>query len=326
MSATTTEHPCLLCTGHYSPLLESFPRGLRVYMRCSNCGLIAEDPTQYDQVDFDLSKTPDQLDDHDRKAFHDRYGESIQVAQDDGELYKLYDYDDPQEMRAAICDRVDAHIKSAHLPERLTVVEVGCADGFLLRELQRRRPGTTVMGIDPSPVSFEQGSKHGTPMMQGTLETVDAARLPTADVAIALGNLMLHENPVRTLELMAATTKPNGIIVFDVKNSGCLARASARHLARTPLKRLRPVRNYVTRNFMNFRYGFDRKTVVDLTRAAGLELEELQSVPPRAIAFANQHRGSNGVAGTIWRLMDAVDRRNQNQAWLEVRARVPAQR
>lgn len=326
-SAATPTHDdantgCIVCHGQeFKTVLTSFPHGSsdrgHDYQECAECGAIREDPALFTDVSFDFSASIDELSDEEKRTFRDQFGEVIEVVTDEGEPYEKFDYEDTNDMINDLARRVLAHIPVAgERPIRL--LDVGCADGFLLRRLQQSRPDLEVVGIDPSPVSHEQAAQQGTTTHVGTLQTVALDELGEFDVAIAIGNLMLHPDPADSLARMRSVLKSGGTLIVDVKNQSTSTRELARFLARTPLAGSGPVRSYITRNYENLRWSLRTPHLVRIVEAASFRPVEVNAVPPRALAYANAHKGSNGLAGLVWRAFDRVDQLRGERAWTEV--------
>jgi len=317
-----TKSPCILCNHEsFSVSLTSYPWGYpdepRLYERCNNCGLIREDPLAYQTVEFDIHENPESMSPEERRQFQYKYGEAMDVIDDTGELYALYEYDDPAQMSNDLLDRIIRRNTVANAP---SVLEIGCADGFLLRELKKVIPDLIGLGIDPSPVSYKRAKKLGTNTLLGTLQDIDSQThdIPKVDIAYAFGNLMLHPDPLDTLIKMRSTLKPDGKIIVDVKNINSLPRKLALITARTPLRSLPPIRKFITRNFTNMRYSFSKEQVCKMAELAGLKVVELNTLPPRALAYSNSHKGSNGIIGIVWHIFDWIDSLRDERAWVEL--------
>lgn len=329
--ATSTPVPgpgaseCIVCgTSRFRTVLTSYPLGFpgrgHDYQRCESCGVLREDPALYADVEFDFEADVASLTDEQKQIFRDQFGEVIEVVTDEGEPYEKFAYDDTNDMIDDLATRVLDRLP-APSDSRLRLLDVGCANGFLLRRLQASRPDLDVVGIDPSPVSHAQAVEHGTTTHVGTLQTVSPDDLGTFDVVIAIGNLMLHPDPSDSLKRMRALMAPGATLIADVKNQATTTRELARLIARTPLATVGPVRSYITRNYENLRWSFRTDHFVKIVEAAGFAPIEVNALAPRALAYANAHKGSNGAAGIVWRAFDRVDQLRSERAWTEVVAR-----
>ncbi|MEM6794620.1 MAG: class I SAM-dependent methyltransferase, partial [Acidobacteriota bacterium] len=72
---------------------------------------------------------------------------------------------------------VPAFIERYGLAAGSRVLDVGCAKGFLLFELERAVPGLEVVGVDVSPYAVA----HGKPEIRRRLAVADASALPFPD-------------------------------------------------------------------------------------------------------------------------------------------------
>lgn len=279
-----------------------------------------EDPVRYDSTDdFDFDIDLDEISEEDQRRFRRTFVEKIDIGESD-ELYADYAFEDSTQMLQYLQQRVLGAIEeyqetnTDYVPAR--VLEVGCADGFLLRALREYFPQIhTVVGIDPSPVATERGRTHSTDLRTGVLSTVDVDG--EFDLIIIIGNLMLHEDPLDSLKRAASMLAPGGIIVGDVKNPLASTRLAARWFAQLPSgRRPRLLQNFIDRNFENYRFGISKDTLHELARRADLDVLDLSTEPPRALKFKNSHKGSNGLAGFFWEVSDRLDRLRDERAWL----------
>lgn len=256
-----------------------------------------------------------------------RFGASIRMTAKDDTLYPSVGYvgDD---LREGLFLRVE-EILLAHAGlaagASLRILEVGCASGFLLERLHAAYPATTVVGVDPSPVSCEQANaRRGVIAHCGTLDTVDVGG-EQFDIVVMIGNLMLHPNPERSLRLVAGHVRPGGTILFDVKNPNSSARVLGRWLSRGGLlRRFRRIPKVLKHSWHGMRYGLPRSWLTAVVADLGLEVVALRSRPPRLLEFSNRNELSRGLFGLAWRATNMWDRVRDERAWLEVVCRRPA--
>ena len=289
------------------------------FFRCNECGLIFEDPKRYlsyDDFDFDLE--PSLISETEAEQFKQTFLESVDIGEP-GELYSAYEFTDTEQMVTALAERIAGAISRHKLrspgwrPQR--ILEVGCADGFLMRRLADVLPEATFVGVEPSPVTSERGRSLGSDIRTGILDSVSFEA--PFDLVIMVGNWMLHENPVETLASITGLVADDGLVVGDTKNPNTLTRKVASSLARTGLHgHLDPLQGYVSRNFENYRYGISRGVLKTICERLDLNIERTLSLPPRALEHENTHQGSNGLAGTVWRWLDRIDMLREEQAWL----------
>lgn len=269
--------------------------------------------------DFDFDIQVDEISEEDQRRFRRTFVEKIDIGESD-ELYADYAFEDSTEMLQYLRQRVLGAIENYrkinkdYVPAR--VLEVGCADGFLLRALREDMSQIqTVVGIDPSPVATERGRAHSTDLRTGVLSTVDVEG--EFDLIIIIGNLMLHEDPLDSLQRATSMLAPGGIIVGDAKNPLAATRLAAKWFTRLPSgRRPRPMQSFIDRNFENYRFGISKATLHEMARRADLDVLDLSTEPPRALKFENSHKGSNGLAGFFWELSDRIDGARDEKAWL----------
>ena len=316
-----TEH-CVLCeaerpvrTHTVAPHAEPRP-----YLRCDSCGLVFEAP-RLRTARFDFGKDVEDLTEADAAAFEEEFVESLSIAGEGG-LYSDYQYEDPDEMPGGLFDQVDGPLAGAFArDESFRLLEVGCATGFLMRQVLARYPNSEAVGVEPSPVSCREAAAAGLDVRNGTTSSVP---LPAGsfDAAVCIGSLMIHENPVQTLRDMAAALRPGGLLVLDVKNVRCTARLLGRIAGRVPAASRVPVlRKLAAQSFEAMRFAFDSRTITAALDRAGCDVVCLTTKPPRQLTFANRSADTRGLTGAAWRVLDRVDRLRGQQAWIDVVAR-----
>jgi SAM-dependent methyltransferase len=85
-------------------------------------------------------------------------------------------------------------VKQYGLTSKSSVLDVGCAKGFMLYDMQRLIPGIQVQGIDISEYAIE----HAYPAVRDFVEVGDAKKLPYADNSF---DLVISVNTVHNLVL-----------------------------------------------------------------------------------------------------------------------------
>ena len=102
--------------------------------------------------------------------------------------------------------------------ERLKVLDIGCGNGVLLRQFQKR--GCVCFGSDPSPWAHEFAEQYGYTMLR-RIEEADIA--PNFfDIITATSTLEHVARPLEHLKYMIAAVKEGGIIYLTVPNYGSL--------------------------------------------------------------------------------------------------------
>lgn len=103
-----------------------------------------------------------------------------------------------------------------HFPRLESLLEVGCGTGFLLSELRRRSPGTTLVGCD---ILFEAIAGVRQRLNDVLLFQGDALRLPVHgrfDAVAALDVIEHLDDDRRALEEIFQVLKPGGGLVVTV--------------------------------------------------------------------------------------------------------------
>jgi 2-polyprenyl-3-methyl-5-hydroxy-6-metoxy-1,4-benzoquinol methylase len=102
--------------------------------------------------------------------------------------------------------------------EGLKILDIGCGNGVLLRQFQKR--GCVCFGSDPSPWAREYAEQYGYTML-GRIEQADIA--PNFfDIITATSTLEHIARPLEHLKHVVAAVKEGGIIYLTVPNYGSL--------------------------------------------------------------------------------------------------------
>jgi SAM-dependent methyltransferase len=113
-------------------------------------------------------------------------------------------------------------------PDRL--VEIGCGDGALLAELERRGAAATLHGFDVSEAAIRAAHDRGLP----SVEVFDGRRLPVGDgsfdVAL-LSHVLEHVDDPLALLREAARTAPTVVVEVPLERSLSGRRGSRRRLS-----------------------------------------------------------------------------------------------
>jgi len=100
----------------------------------------------------------------------------------------------------------------------LKVLDIGCGNGILLRQFQKR--GCVCFGSDPSPWAHEYAEQYGYTMLRRIEEAGIAPN--SFDIITATSTLEHVARPLEHLKYMIAAVKKGGIIYLTVPNYGSL--------------------------------------------------------------------------------------------------------
>jgi SAM-dependent methyltransferase len=228
---------------------------------------------------------------------------------------------DHQRMAMGICDAVVESFKlhggSMDLPFRL--LDIGCANGFLLGEVKRRYKHADVVGVEPSPVSALKAKRlFDVDVHVGTLNTF-ASSGSTFDFVTILGNLQLHENPFQTLSKAHELLRPGGLLLCQFKNPFCSARVLGRWASKTPmLKHSRITKLVFERGFACMRHSGSKSTLRTAIERTGLRVLSTITIAPRMLAWTDGKKAhAAGVKGVVWNVLDKLDQMTDQRAWIE---------
>ena len=195
---------CVVC-GNEAKLYLQYP-GVGSFLKCK-CGLIFQDPHEFIDEESTLARTKDQA--VNAEDFQRTFSESIDTSDESGNMYADHGIQH-EKMVDGICSELVATLTNFakfDFGRPFSVLDVGCATGFLLDALQKRFPAARVAGVEPSPVSGRKAKQlYGLDIHVGTMNTFPAPSTPF-DLVTILGNLQLHENPFRTLAQAAGSLK-----------------------------------------------------------------------------------------------------------------------
>ena len=253
-------------------------------------------------------------DDEYRKLFV----ETSNVRNEAGEDYGDYEWDDQKELRDGVSQHV---IQSIHRHfsdnKPLRIIDIGCASGFTSVSFADAFPDSSIVSLDPSPqVKGVDGYRNQIRAVQSTLQGAEI-EANSYDVAVIIGNMMLHDDPLDTLSLALDVLKPGGLLVFDFKNIKSSPRVIGIFLSRIGLAKFLP-KSLFDRNFLNMRFGYHEKYVTDFLQTKQARFVNRRSKPPRLLEFGNKSAFSGGWKGLVWRILNKVDEFRGQQAWLQL--------
>ncbi len=288
------------------------------FLKC-RCGLIFQDPREFvAEADAMGAATDDE-------TFRKAFSESIDTSDDDGNMYAAHGIQH-QNMVDGICDDLVAALTvhgKMDLTRPFSLLDIGCATGFLLDAVRRRFPWAEVAGVEPSPVSARKARElYGLEIHVGTMNTCQFES-ETFDVVSILGNLQLHENPFETLRRAAVAMKPAGLLVCQFKNPQCSARVLGRWASKLPVVRnAGPTRQVLERGFTCMRHSGNRKSLAAAISQTGLQVVHTETVAPRMARFSGMNQAhARGLNGRIWSLLNHLDKLMGQQAWIQFTCR-----
>ncbi len=161
------------------------------------------------------------------------------------------------------------------------LLEVGCAAGHLLCEMERR--GWECSGVELSEPSLEAArSRTSGTLHLGTL--VDFTGPQSSFDAIAAFDVLAHQTaPLATLSQMASLLRPGGSLVLSTVNEGWPLVPVFRHLFTLLPEQTAGIRDemYEAQHYCYF----DESTVAQLIRSAGLEPVGAQPLAPYSARY-----------------------------------------
>src|SRR6185369_6093465 len=96
------------------------------------------------------------------------------------EEHQFYTANGPVARSAAIAEWIAAHVPAGAWETAGLGLEVGAGAGFLVRELQRRHPRKTFVGVEPNAAAAEAGRRAGSDIRAGLQDLRTCADLAWA--------------------------------------------------------------------------------------------------------------------------------------------------
>ncbi len=314
---------CVVC-GKEAALYMQHP-GVGCFLKCS-CGLIFQDPNEFiaEQSTLVARSEDSNLSPED---FQRTFSESIDTSDESGNMYADHGIQH-EKMVYGICNELVVTLKEYakfDFNRSFSVLDVGCATGFLLDALKKRFPTARIAGVEPSPVSGKKAKElYGIDIHVGTMSTFPVPAAPF-DLVTILGNLQLHENPFRTLSQAADNLTGGGVLVCQFKNPYCTARVLSRTMTKTPwVKDFKITRLMLERGFACMRHSGSKQALKSAIETTGLKVIHTRTLPPRMAVYSDMAQAhASGIKGTIWKFLNRVDRMIDQQAWIEFVCRKP---
>lgn len=313
---------CVVCGNEAEPYMQH--PGVGSFLKC-RCGLIFQDPDEFIAEESTLAARDDaELSPED---FQRTFSESIDTSDESGNMYADHGIQH-EKMVDGICGELVATLKehaNFDFNRPFSVLDIGCATGFLLDALRKRFPNARVAGVEPSPVSGNKAKKlYGLDIHVGTMNTFPAPAMPF-DLVTILGNLQLHENPFRTLAQATEHLAEGGVLVCQFKNPYCTARVLSRTMTKTPLLRDSKItRLMLERGFACMRHSGSKQALKSAIETTGLNVIHTRTLPPRMAVYSDMAQAhASGIKGRIWKFLNRVDRMIDQQAWIEFVCRKP---
>ncbi|MCK8604360.1 class I SAM-dependent methyltransferase [Desulfoferrobacter suflitae] len=313
---------CLFCkSSAIQPLeIEGANKPGQPYFICKLCGLIFVE-FEIDKA-FEHSLTNDVVRQPPSSHNLDEFGEKFGSVK----YFNFYAGMNQELGETVIAQSVVDAIKMYHLNgsknKNISILEVGCATGWLLSRLQRTFPNAQMMGLEPNPHScYTAWSKFGVEVRNGTVQSYLPVHGECFDVVVMMGNLQLHPDPFCTLSLLAKSLCPGGLIIFETKNPHSSPRLLANLVARIPwISRTTFARKIQRQSYNGLRVGIPMSVITRHVKYLDLELCKLETTGPRSLRF--QSKKMNGRTFRImWKVADAIDCIRGQRAWTFVVAR-----
>ncbi len=326
MKSVNEQSTCIYCHGNGERYLHHAAIG-KMY-QCRSCRLIFGDPVQYaEEATIDLTQISQEPTEAERQQFSKIFSEGIDTSDGEGSMYADFSMSQ-RDLEIGLADAIEVAARehaSFRFEEPFSVLDIGCATGFLLNELKKRYSHASVTGVEPSPVSCRKGKElYGLELFCGTMKSFNSGE-EQFDLVTILGNLHLHENPFETLERAHRVLKPGGLLIFDMKNPLSTVRRLSRVLAQVPvLRSSRLVTLAIERGYLCMRYSGSKKFLSRAASGSGFVPLDVVTRPPRVLAYAKgaSNHGA-GWVGRLWRLLDDLDGVLDQRAWIQVCCRKP---
>lgn len=284
-------------------------------MFCSMCGISFDSNVSEVLKRYARLENP-RITDLSEDEYREYFIESSDITDGTDNIYTEFNWDSQDELKRGIISHITTQIDEAYSPQdKISILDVGCGDGFTTILLSKAYPNANFVAMDPSPSINKLRGESRIKVYQSVLQNTDFAE-SSFDIVIILGNLMLHADPFDTLQLAKRLLVDGGLLLFDFKNINCSSRVLAKNLGFIGNRALNK-KNFIQRNFSNMRYGLSRGYMLDFCESIGLLVKNSYSKPPRLLEFGNKSQHTRGLSGVVWRLLNTVDQARDEMAWLQ---------
>ena len=284
-------------------------------MFCSMCGISFDSNVSEVLKRYARLENP-RITDLSEDEYREYFIESSDITDGTDNIYTEFNWDSQDELKMGIISHITTQIDEAYSPQdKISILDVGCGDGFTTILLSKAYPNANFVAMDPSPSINKLRGESRIKVYQSVLQNTDFAD-SSFDIVIILGNLMLHADPFDTLQLAKRLLVDGGLLLFDFKNINCSSRVLAKNLGFIGNRALNK-KNFIQRNFSNMRYGLSRGYMLDFCESIGLLVKNSYSKPPRLLEFGNKSQHTRGLSGVVWRLLNTVDQARDEMAWLQ---------
>jgi SAM-dependent methyltransferase len=285
------------------------------HLFCSKCGISFDSNVSEVLKRYARLENP-RITDFSEDEYRELFIESSDITDGTDNIYTEFNWDSQDELKMGIISHITTQIDEAYSPQdKISILDVGCGDGFTTILLSKAYPNANFVAMDPSPSINKLRGESRIKVYQSVLQNTDFAE-SSFDIVIILGNLMLHADPFDTLQLAKRLLVDGGLLLFDFKNINCSSRVLAKNLGFIGNRALNK-KNFIQRNFSNMRYGLSRGYMLDFCESIGLLVKNSYSKPPRLLEFGNKSQHTRGLSGVVWRLLNTVDQARDEMAWLQ---------
>lgn len=207
--------PCPICEGTEFKLLASVDRyGMGVSTaNCKVCGLVMTNPLP----------TQEAMDEFYEYQYRFIYGKP---------LVPTLEYIRELELERRASYTVDFLSERNLFAECNRVLDVGCGEGSILREIKIRKPHIAVVGIEPAEKTAEFAREYtGGEVHFSLLELIEGHGQTSFDLIIANHVLEHVRNPVQFLVDLKRILKPNASIYVDLPDVSAYTSLADLHIA-----------------------------------------------------------------------------------------------
>ncbi|MCI5115555.1 MAG: methyltransferase domain-containing protein [Candidatus Electrothrix sp. AW1] len=314
---TVTFMKCPLCkeTSTVKLLFKAFTNVEYGHAYCIRCG-VSFDTNVNEMINVfskvDASKVINLQEDEYRKYFI----ETSDITDGSTNIYTSFNWNSQDELKTGVVQPVIKEINKQYQNlDQFSVLDIGCGDGFTTDLLSNYYPKANFLAVDPSPQIKKLNGNRKIRACQGVIQHIDFS-LEKFDVIIIIGNLMLHTDPLDTLERAKELLTDTGILIFDFKNINSASRIIARKITMAGIYSLNN-HSYLQRNFLNMRYGLSKEFMLNFCNKTNLTVQKVYSKPPRLLAYGNQSKYTAGVFNVVWRILNFIDSIRDEMAWVQ---------
>ena len=313
--------PCALCKTsdsvfQYLKVPDREEETIHLLLKCSKCDLVYVDEEIRENKSFiSNNESVEEL----KEIWAEGFLDSLDVYADTAWGEKYQDRED-------VFDWQYKHILNL-LGDKLdisgfSILEMGCARGYLLEKLKKQHPNLNLIGVELSPIMANKARELEVAEIYNCVIEDAPLESNSIDAIVGFGMFIQIRDPMSTMQIFNQVLKPKGRLLLDSPNDLSVFRWLMKFLYDRPnfVKLGRMESRYL--NALQLIYNPDRvyyyspKTFKTLLESSGFILD---AVTQRASRFESY--GKDGMSKSlklVMRGISYVESITNRQSWIEI--------